>query len=117
MTDDKTDPALAAAEVLRAAEQAFVALPVRHVQDELTLEFVEAEERLDRADEMFADVVPTTERGVMVKLYALIDLMRAAGSSEDSLEVRHLRALLAYEQRKGSLPACIYASDAPWHVC
>lgn len=117
MTDDKSDPALGAAEMLHAAEQAFAALPVRHVRDELTLEFVEAAERLDQADDTFADVVPTTDRGAMVKLCALIDLMRAAGSSDGSLEVRHLRALVAYLERKSGLPTGILSSDYPLHCC
>jgi hypothetical protein len=95
-TSRTTDPVVRAAELLYLAENAFFALPIRGVCDEFASEVVAAEARWEAAEEAFADTVPTSARGAVIKLVALIDLCQASGVGEDSLEVRHLRALLTY---------------------
>lgn len=90
------DPAIEAEQHLRLAEQRFLSVPVGSVRDECASEFLESEAQWQAADEAFANAVPTTCAGALLKIEALLDLARAAGLVEDSLENRHLRSLIAY---------------------
>jgi len=92
----KQDPAIEAAQLARRAEDTFLALALHDVKDEFAAEFIEAEMRWKAADEAFADVVPSTRAGTLLKLQALLELLRAGGACDDSLEVRHVRALSRY---------------------
>jgi hypothetical protein len=65
---------------------------------------------LDSADQTFADAIPTSFRGHA-------ELMLANGSSEDSLEVRHARTLMAYLARLDSVEAATLSNERSLHLC
>jgi hypothetical protein len=94
LSDHISDPALLAGYAVRRAEQAFLSLPSRSVIDELSPDFVEAENHWEAADEAFADAIPTTLAGCIAKLEALWEMHRAIPLDEDSLELRHVRSLI-----------------------
>jgi len=96
------DPALIAAEMVQRAEVAFTSMPVENALDELREEFVLAEAHWEAADEAFADSVPTSPQGGLAKLRALLELLQAIPLDEDSLELRHVRSLMAYMEPMGS---------------
>ncbi len=95
-TGQASDPALIAAEDARKAERAFLSIPATTARDELNAEFIAAEARWEAADEAFADAVPTTLTGVLAKVRALEAMLVAMPVDDDSLELRHIRALVAY---------------------
>ena len=90
-----TDPAVAAAEAAKSAERRFLSLPSRSFIDELTSSFADAEAEWKAADEAFADAIPTTPEGALLKMRAVAELMDDA----DSLEVRHIRSLIVYMEQ------------------
>lgn len=96
MADFIPDPVIAAAERVRQAEENFLSSPVRSVRDEFTPDFLEKEFAWKAADEAFADTTPTSVEGALLKLHALSDLMQAAGSDDNSLELRHLHSLRTF---------------------
>ena len=93
------DPAVRAEHDARDAETAFVSVPTMSVFDEYRSEFTSAETLWHDAEEAFADAVPTTPVGAMAKLKEVLRLLGDAGFTENDIEVRHLRALVAYEAR------------------
>jgi hypothetical protein len=93
------DPALLAAEVARRAEATFLSLEAKSVIDEFSARFIEAETQWAAADESFADSVPTSPAGALAKLRALQELYLAMAIDADSLELRHIRALMTYFER------------------
>jgi hypothetical protein len=90
------DPAVAAAVATKAAERDFLAIPANNLIDELCSSFVSAQARWQQADEVFADTVPTTPTGALLKLQALEDLHMAMDVGEDGLELRHIRSLMTF---------------------
>lgn len=96
------DPAIAAAQAAKTAEQRFLSLPTRSFIDELTSSFADAEAEWEAADETFADTVPISPEGALMKLRAVADLLDDLG--DDSLELRHVRTLLAYLQQLTDQP-------------
>jgi hypothetical protein len=100
------DPAVTAATAAKLAERAFLAVPANSLVDELGTAFVTAQVRWQRADEAFADAVPTSKEGALLKLRALEEAHEAMGTGEDSLELRHIRALMTF------LHGCIERRDA-----
>ena len=91
------DPAIAAAEAAKSAEQRFLALPSRSFIDELTSSFADAEAEWEAADAAFADATPTTPEGALLKLQAVAELLEEMGS--DTLELRHIRSLIWYMEQ------------------
>ena len=96
------DPAITAAQAAKTAEQRFLSLPARSFIDELTSSFADAEAEWEAADETFADTVPISPEGALMKLRAVADLLDELG--DDSLELRHVRTLLAYLQQLTDQP-------------
>ena len=96
------DPAISAARAAKAAEQRFLSLPARSFIDELTTSFAVAEAEWEAADEAFADTVPITPEGALTKLRAVADLLDDLG--DDSLELRHIRTVVAYLQQLTDQP-------------
>jgi hypothetical protein len=96
------DPAVAAAEAAKSAELRFLSLPARSFIDELTTSFANAESEWEAADEAFADTVPITAEGALVKLRAIADLLDEFG--HDSLELRHIRSLATYMAQLAAQP-------------
>lgn len=90
------DPALVAKDIAREAETEFLNVSNRSAIDEFRPEFVGAADRWEAADEAFADAVPTTMQGALAKLRALLELQIATPLDEDSLEMRHVRSLIAF---------------------
>jgi len=96
------DPALMAAEAALRAEQKLTAMPVRSVIDELTADFATAEAQLEAAEVAFAQTIPTSIMGALIKVRALEDMLRAMPMPDDSLELTHLRTIAEYMERSGS---------------
>lgn len=96
MKDRVRDPAIEAARRARSAERSLMAMATGAVGTEFTPEFRRAEQHWQAADEAFADSIPTSAEGAMLKLDAVIDLIRGSGADDTSLEIRHLRALRSY---------------------
>lgn len=96
------DPAIAAAEAVKLAENRFLALPTQSFIDELTTSFADAEAEWEAADETFADTIPITPEGALTKLRAVAELLDDLG--DDSLELRHIRTLTAYLQQLTTQP-------------
>lgn len=94
-----TDPCLAAMKEVQKAESQFLSVPANGVSSEVEPRFIEAEQEWEVAEEKFADAVPATPVGAIAKLVALRDLHRAMPMDEDSLEIRHVEALMAYMER------------------
>jgi len=90
------DPAIAAAEAAKSAEQRFLALPSRSFIDELTSSFADAEAEWEAADAAFADATPTTPEGALLKLQAVAELLEEMG---ETLELRHIRSLIWYMEQ------------------
>lgn len=91
-----TDRAIEAAKLARSAEESFVYLVAQGEAAEYSPDFRDAETRWLAAEEAFADAVPCTRAGTLLKVDALLELLRAAGANDDSLEVRHLRSVAVY---------------------
>lgn len=89
-----TDPAIAAAEAAKVAEQRFLSLPSRSFIDELTSTFADAEAEWEAADAAFADATPTTPEGALLKLHAVAEGLEEMGG--EMLELRHIRSLISY---------------------
>jgi hypothetical protein len=87
------DPSIEAARCARSAEKAFMSVAEGPVGNEYKSEFRRAEARWQAAEEAFADSIPCSTEGALLKIDALIDLVRASGADDRSLEVRHLRAI------------------------
>jgi hypothetical protein len=97
MTQERNpDPVIRAVERVQAAERAFLGLPIRNISDEFGEPAVIAQAQWEEAEQAFADCVPTSYRGAIVKLRAVADLCQGSGLDNDSLELRHLRALQVY---------------------
>lgn len=96
MARETKDRAIEAAQVARLAEETFLALAVYDVRDEFAAEYVQAEARWQVAEEAFADAVPRSGAGALLKIQSILELLVAAGASDESLEVRHLRSLATY---------------------
>lgn len=94
-----SDPCLAAMKEVQKAESQFLSVPVNGGSSEDEPCFIKAEQEWGVAEEKFADAVPTTPAGALAKLDALKDLHRAMPMDEDSLEIRHVEALMAYVDR------------------
>lgn len=90
------DPALIAAHLAGEAEKTILSIPTDSVWDEFRDEFVVAEQIWEEADEAFADAVPTSAEGAIAKLGALAEMLRSIPVREESLEIRHVNALIAY---------------------
>ena len=93
------DPALMAAHLADEAEKTVLSIPTQSVWDEFRDEFVAAERLWEAADEAFADAVPTSAKGAIAKLGALAEMLRSIPVRDDSLEIRHVRALIAYLEK------------------
>jgi hypothetical protein len=96
------DPAVTAAEAAKSAERRFLSLPSRTFIDELTSSFADAEAEWEAADEAFADAVPVTPEGALIKMRAVAELLDDMG--DDSLELRHVRSVIAYLSQFASQP-------------
>ena len=97
--NQRGDPALMAAHLAVEAERTVLSIPTQSVWDEFRDEFVAAEQLWEAADEAFADAVPTSPQGAIAKLGALAEMLRAMPVREESLELRHVRALIAYLEK------------------
>lgn len=93
------DPAVVASIELQRAEEALLGLPSQSVEDEMNKNFIAAEARWEKAELEFADAVPTTSAGVLAKLQALNDLLTESDEAQNSIERRHVLALIAYFKR------------------
>lgn len=97
LREQHNDPAIAAAEAAKSAEQRFLSLPSRSFIDELTSTFADAEAEWEAADAAFADATPTTPEGALLKMHAVAEGLEEMGS--DTLELRHIRSLIAYMEQ------------------
>lgn len=97
----QADPALVAAGDVEQAEQEFLAVQEVVTKEGVNPRFTAAEMRWEKAEECFADAVPTTLHGAMAKLSALRDMHRAFPMSDNSLEVRHVETLMAFIESLG----------------
>ena len=98
------DPATEAARRLEEAETALLNLPAGKARAQSGSAFFQAELAFARAGEAFADAVPSSIEGVLAKLQGVLDLCRAFPMDDDSLEVRHLQALVTCFQESRSAP-------------
>lgn len=98
------DPAIEAARCLDEAETALLTLPAERARMRSGSVFYQAELTFARASEAFADAVPSSIEGVLAKLQALQELCRAFPMDADSLEIRHLQALVSYFQEARPAP-------------
>ena len=92
----QADPALVAAGDVEQAEQEFLAVQEVVTKDGVSPRFTAAEMRWEKAEECFADAIPTTLEGAVAKLSALRDMHLAFPMSNNSLEVRHVESLMAF---------------------
>ena len=91
---EANDPAIIAAEAAKLAERRLLSLPSGSFIDELTSSFADAEAAWEAADEAFADAVPITPEGALLKMRGLLELLDECNA--DSLERRHVRSVILY---------------------
>lgn len=90
------DPALVAARDVARAEMDFLAVHEATTSEGVNPRFTAAELHWERAEESFADAVPTTLAGALAKLHAVRDMLRAVPMPDNSLEIRHVEGLCAF---------------------
>lgn len=99
------DAALAAYEAARQAELQFLATADQNEDTEISTDMVLAETSWLQASEQFADTVPTTTAGAIAKILSVESLLSDIPLRANSLEIRHLRAVLQFLQLQPAAPA------------
>ncbi|QLH39479.1 MAG: hypothetical protein HWD60_11715 [Defluviicoccus sp.] len=98
------DAAIAACDTVRQAELHFLEMSIQNEYTELSTEMLLAEASWLRASEQFADTVPTTTAGAITKILAVESLLSDIPLAVNSLEIRHLRAVIRFLQRRPTAP-------------
>jgi hypothetical protein len=96
------DAAVRAAEAAREADSRFVHVASDNLETEYSSDFIRTEIEWLKASELFADAVPTTTEGALLKVRAVVEMLSEIPLDGTSLEVRHLHAVASYLQDRGA---------------
>ncbi len=99
------DAAIAACDTARQAELHFLETSIQNEYTEISTDMLLAEASWLRASEQFADTVPTTTAGAITKILAVESLLSDIPLAVNSLEIRHLRAVIRFLQLRPTAPA------------
>jgi len=96
--NNPSDPAISARDAMSEAESLFLSVPAGPAAVEFSADFLAAERQWNEAEAAFADAVPKTSAGAIEKLKCLKEMLRALPLDDDSLEIRHIDALIAAQR-------------------